>query len=260
MSGLIKKKLPMNRKLILTVVFLLICGCATAPTSNEAETKVFSPQPEANIVSHVPIRQFDLASIVKDNKQPILEVNFAKPGEISGVSHENVLKAFAISNAIGILLAFPTVGQSLAFGPAATIGVMVNNANLSTVSRAMEQTDFPNRLKEFLRTGISARFHGEPSSSIKVQLVLIEYGIFGEDGNVMFFYCDGQLKVIDSGGCVFEDPVVWQARKRSRDLPPPRYASLGGYAQNDGELVRDVLIEAAEVMAAAIGKRLEVTK
>jgi len=246
--------------LALMSALILICCCATAPTSNVAATKVFSPQPEENIVSHVPIRQFDLASIVKDNKQPIVEVNFAKSGEISRVPHKNVLKEFAITNAVGILLAIPTYGQSLTYGPAATIRVAVDNSNLSTVSRAMEQTDFPNRLKEFLRTGISARFHGGPSSSIKVQLVLISYGIFGKDGTAMFFYCDGQLKVIDSGVCVFEDPVVWQARKRSRDLPPPCYASLGGYAQNDGKLVRDVLLEAAEVMAAAIGKRLEVTK
>lgn len=242
--------------LFVAVAGLSSAGCTTTSRNTLIESRVLSLEPASNVVQYEPFKRYDLVAIVNTHQQPSIEVSCAKGEEISQQYPETGLQGLAVGLGVGILLAFPTAGQSLALIPAITISGILNSSHRNAVLRAFQETDFPKRLGDFLRTKLSVQYGGEPSSEIKVQVLIDKYGIWGNDSALLWFYCDAEFQVVQSGTVVFSDKLVWRALRRNSDLPPPRYASLDDYAQHEGRLVREVLTEAAEVLAAVVAKRL----
>ena len=242
--------------LFVAILTLSSQGCMTSSRDKPIDSRALSLESASNIVHYEPFSKFDLAAIVSAHQQPSVEVICTKAAEISRQSPESGLEGFAVGLGVGVLLALPTAGQSLAFFPAATVSGILNSTHRNSVLRAFQEIDFPNRIGDFLRKRLSEQYGGEPSSAIEVQVIIRKYKIWGEDCTRLWFYCDGELRVVRFGRVIFSDQLVWRALKRSSDLPPPRYATLGDYAQHDGQLVREILTEAAEILAAAVAKRL----
>ena len=73
---------------------------------------------------------------------------------------------------------------------------------------------------------------------------------------MLCFTFTGSISVTSSRETEYSDGVYWEPYRRSEDLPPPQCADLYTFATEDGRLTRDTIAEAAEVLAAAVAKRL----
>jgi hypothetical protein len=257
----------------LPAVFLLCAhitvysSCAFGPNKNgsiDPTLRRISGNPE---IERIPHQVFDLKSIVPTGQQPRVEVRLAKPGEISKAWPASLFEGLATGSAIaaagvGVAMLVPMAQSSAVVGGAivlpsfTALGIM-NHRQRSVLVRSMDQADFPSKLTSLLQTEITRRFPGKETNSPEVLVLILGYGLLGPaEQEELCFYCDARLLVQKAGKILFEDPIIWHAQKRSDDLPPPRFARLSQFAERDGKLARDTFMEASEVMAAIIAKRL----
>ena len=258
----------------LIIVFLniistisILFGCATI------EEPQYVSQPD--VIDVVPIQTFDLPALVTGNNRPSVDVQLTMPGEVDKVSPENAavgaftgliygpflgvaaflkspsgwsLTNFAIAAAAG-----GAVGATLG----AVVGGINNNAH-SIVSKTFHETNFSAQIQRILEKNLSSYFLGQPDGYTEIKLLILGYGFSTARFNNLEFHCEADLHVKHAGELVFQDMIIWSAQKRSEDMPPPGSASLYEFAENDGKLMRTMLEEFSEVVAAIVPKRLEV--
>lgn len=272
------KKLPINFYIPKTLIsiFLIIIGttsilfgCATI------EEPKYVSQPD--VIDAVPSLTFDLTTLLTGNNRPSIDVHLAKPGEVSKVHPENsgegaleYLFAGIIFVPVAMLLdpytyLMPLTDSAIVAAGAVTIFVIYGavkgdkNSNAQPiVLKAFRETNFSAQIQYILEKNISSRFSGQPDGITEIKLLILDYGFSAEGSNNLEFHFESDIQVKHAGELVFQDLIFWSAQKRSEDVPPPRSASLYEFAQDDGKLMRTILEEYSEVVAAIVLKRLKV--
>ena len=273
-----QKKLPIyfyiSRTLI--AIFLIIIGtlsiffgCATI------EEPQYVSQPD--VIDVVPSQTFDLTTLLTGNHRPSTDVQLAKPGEVSKVYPENSGEG-ALENLIAGIIFVPVATllnpytyfmslTELAIGAGGIVTVFViygaveggKNSNAQPiVIKAFQETNFPAQVQYILEKNLSSRFSGQPDGITEIKLLILDYGFSAKRSNNLEFHFEADIQVKHAGEFVFHDFIFWSAQKRSEDVPPPRSASLYEFAQDDGKLMRTMLEEYSEVVAAIVLKRLKV--
>jgi hypothetical protein len=240
-----------------------LSGCATGKMNEQTKSWVRSHRDDK--ITQIPHQVFDLKAIVPSGQQPQVEVCLAKPGEISKVWPAGFFEGFSTGSSlaaagIGATMLMPmaqgaAVGGAILLPALTTMGIM-NSRYGSVLVKSMQEVDFPKSVEKLLQSNLAHQFPGKVSPNLEVQVLILGYGLFGSGGEQLWFHCDAQIQVKKAERIIFEDTITWQAQKRSDDIPPPRFAKLSEFAKNDGKLARDTFIEASEVLAAIIIKRL----
>jgi hypothetical protein len=257
--------------LVLTIT--VFWGCSLGEITNRPTAGTFGRSPGNAEITRTSHQVFELKTIIPPGRQPRVEVRLARPGEISKLWPASFFEGMSAGSAIaaagvGVSLLCPmaqgaAVGGAIVLPAFTALGIM-NHRQRSALVRSMDETDFPNKLENLLQSEFARRFPGQVTTSPEVQVLILGYGLFSSgyslssapDQDEFCFYCDAQIQVKKNGRTLFEDSITWRARERSDDLPPPRLARLSEFAAHDGRLARDTFIEAGEVMAAIIAKRL----
>lgn len=260
-----------SRARSLPAVFLLCAqitvysGCAFGPNKNGSIDPTLRRISGNAEIERIPHQVFDLKSILPPGRQPRVEVRLAKPGEISKAWPASLFEGLGT----GLPIAAAGVGVAM-LCPMAQGGVLspiliptlaawgaINHRHRSALVKSMDQMDFPKKLENLLLSEITRRFPGKETNSPEILVLILGYGLLGPpEQEELCFYCDARLLVQKADKILFEDSIIWHAQQRSDDLPPPRFARLSQFAERDGKLARDTFMEASEVMAAIIAKRL----
>jgi len=268
-----QKRLPIDFYIPKTlIIFLLniigtisiLFGCGTIE-----EPRYFS-QPD--VIEVVPIKTFDLPALLSGNNRPSIDVQLTRPGEVSKVSSENAVSGGFYGLIYGSLLGVSAVGGTatlpvLAVAAAAggTIGAIsgawvggMSSRAQSIVTRTFQESDFSAQIQRILEKNLSSYFSGQPDGITEIKLLILGYGFSATGFDNLAFHCEADIQVKQAGELVFQDLIFWSARKRSQDVPPPASASLYKFADDDGKLMRTMLEEFGEVVAAIVLKRLKV--
>jgi hypothetical protein len=273
-----QKKLPIYFYVpkTLIVIFLITIGtisiffgCATI------EEPHYASQPD--VIDVVPAQTFDLATLLTGNNRPSIDVQLARPGEVSRVYPENSGQGAFHYLIAGIILVpaamlfepatyfMPLTDSAIVAAGAVTIFVIygavkgAKNSNAQPiVVKAFEETNFPAQIQYILEKNLSSRFSGQPDGITEIQFLILDYGFTTKGSDNLEFHFEADIQVKHAGELVFQDLIFWSSQKRSEDVPPPKSASLYEFAQDDGKLMRTVLEEYGEVVAAIVLKRLKV--
>jgi hypothetical protein len=136
-------------------------------------------------------------------------------------------------------------------------GVAQANA-AKTLRKAVSGFDFLEHVQvglEEARFGSAGEFpKGETAAPQHLEVIILDYGIFGD--GALCFGLDARVSLKSGDREVFADEVIWGPDKRSEDLPPSRCATLFEFAEDEGGLASETLLEASQVLAAAIARRL----
>ncbi len=162
---------------------------------------------------------------------------------------------------VGTALLFPMY-QGAALGvllvPPLAVWGYANSRQNATVTKALQDIDFPNRLQASLDSRFFKNSRPAPAGDLRLEVGIIRYGLLNNvpGGEILCLKVDATIVLTASDGVIFEDDVFWSHLTRSEDLPPARCASLGKFAAKDGALVQQVFDEASEIVSAAIFRRL----
>jgi hypothetical protein len=260
----------------LIVIFLIpigtisiLFGCATI------EEPHYVSQPD--VIGVVPAQAFDLTALLTGNNRPSIDVQLAKPGEVSKVYPENSGQGALHYLIAGIILVpaamllepatyfMPLTDSAIVAAGAVTIfmiygavkGGRNNNAQPIAI-RAFEETNFPAQIQYILEKNLTSRFPGQPDGITEIKFLILDYGFNTKGSNNLEFHFEADIQLKHAGELVFQDLIFWSSQKRSEDVPPPKSASLYELAQDDGKLMRTMLEEYSEVVAAIVLKRLKV--
>ena len=258
----------------LVVIFLIIIGtisilfgCATI----EKPQHVSQP----DVIDVVPSQKFDLTTLLKENNRPSIDVQLAKPGEVAKFYPENIEEGALSGLVLGImsapvLMLFNPYTYFMSFTELAigagvivtvfvTCGVVIGGTNSNAqpiVTKAFQETNFAAQIQHILERNLSSRFSGQPDGITEIKLLILDYGFSDKGSNKLEFHFEADIQVKHAGEFVFQDSIFWSAQKRSEDVPPPRSASLYEFAKDDGRLMRTMLEEYAEEVAAIVLNRL----
>jgi hypothetical protein len=138
------------------------------------------------------------------------------------------------------------------------------------VVKALIERPLPPRLQAALirRLGRAHAVPAEPDTmpppdTTRIAVSIDVYGLTlvpPQHEEMLCFSLTGSVSVTASSETEFADAIYWEPHRRSEDLPPPQCADLPTFAAHHGRLVRDALEETAEVLAAAVVKRLRGTQ
>jgi hypothetical protein len=266
----------LNYKLYLLLISgALFGGCASNPDSKNANELPTLSWQDNEATEYIEPRSFNLNQIVSEGHRPKISVHLAAKDDVSvnwpagiagGLAGAGTMGALSV----GLILLSPMaasaglIGGSI-FVPTYLISGIHSSLDRSGAEQALKQINFIGDLHKQLDAAINKRFSGQTDDGLVLELILLAYGLylpsqpsflpFSEYEN-MFFYCDALIRVTKKGKVVFEDPIVWRAKKRSNDIPPPRYASLHEFSANNALLIYSTFTEASEVIAAVTLKRL----
>ena len=103
----------------------------------------------------------------------------------------------------------------------------MNHRQRSALVKSMDETDFPNKLENLLQSEFARRFPGEVTTSPEVLVLILGYGLFSSgyslssspDQDEFCFYCDARIQVKKNGKTLFEDSIIWHARKEATICP-----------------------------------------
>lgn len=179
----------------------------------------------------------------------------AMPDDTSGEWLEFVGPGIA-SGALG-LAAPPLYASSLVVGaillaPGAVILSSIDRRKWQRVAGALQGVAFEQDLLRAMRQRATqaelATGNGEP---VRVALVINHYGVVGSMHlDRVCFVASLDLVVTAQQREVLRDQLNISDENRSADAPPPQCASLGRFAENAGQLVKDAAAEYVEVLAA----------
>jgi len=117
------------------------------------------------------------------------------------------------------------------------------------------------RLRSVNATPADAASTASPDTT-RIDITIHTYGLTllpPQRAEMLCVLVRGSVSVTSSREVEFSDDIVWEPYRRSEDLPAPQCADLRTFARQDGRLTRDSIDEAAEVLAAAVVKRLRGT-
>ena len=186
-----------------------------------------------------------------------------EPGDPSALIAGGAVGTSAAGYAIGMAGAISLGTAMVLVGPL-MLPLAIEEANIAadqrTITRSVDGYGFPKSLEEKLtrvldRTG--SKGLAGAAEVFHVELSLENYGFASEGSNlVRCFTFKGTLQVRDNVRVHYQEPIFWNTRRRSEDLPPVRCATLDEMARQDGALAKDILKEATIILSAAVLRRI----
>lgn len=232
-------------------------GCASEPRKSAAN-------PFA--IERVPYPAFDV-SAMKGSGFAHVEVRFARAPEVSHVWPNSLFEGLGAgagltAAGVGVTLLNPFAGGAVVGGVLVTpiwvtLGIMNENARTS-ITTALREVDFPNRLQGAIQSRLAKGSSGGPDSHVKLEILILGYGLLraGSREDWFCFSFDGEVKVTAADQVLYQDRVLMEPYRRSLDVPPPRCASLYEFGEDNGKVARETLVDASEVLAAVILRRV----
>ena len=167
-------------------------------------------------------------------------------GSSLGISTISVVEAFAIPGFFsGTLIAGAVILVPLSI----TIAAMEHHV-FNTIERALQETSLTELTQENLSNYLpSFPFEGERAT---VELIIIGFGL---TENPSCIFTDAVIKVSFKDKTYYEDIIYIEPYLRSEDAPPPICRPLDTFAQKNGKLLKQGLIEYSQVLSAILRKR-----
>lgn len=204
MSGIIKRKLKMIRGLALTIVFLLICGCATSKpkTPYVAEPKLL---PQAKFSSQHP---------------PTVLVRPASSGEAENIMQfpgKEKPESLVWIDTVGSLLLMPFIVVFLLPG-AFVPGGKPTLKNDPVIRRALEE--FPSRLREAIEQRFSVSSLGESSDLLEI-VYFADVSKIWSEADQECFVVHAQVTLKSKGEEAFRDIIRIDPRACNAGVQQP---------------------------------------
>lgn len=203
MSGLIKMKLKVTRGPVLTVVFLLICGCATSHPPYVVEPKALS---QVKFSSQYP---------------PIVRVRPASSEEAENITQfpgKERPESLVWTDTVGTLLLAPAILVFLGPGllmPESSKGRLANNPD---IKRALEK--FPSRLREAIEQHFSVSSSGESSDLLEV-VYFADISKIWSEADQECFVVHAQVTLKSKEEEVYKDIIHIDPRAYNSDVQKP---------------------------------------
>jgi len=248
--------------LIALFAVLVAPGCATQSQNNATQ---FSG-PYQGQIERIPFHTFDLRSI-SPHSVPQVDVRLAQPAEVGKVWPESSLHGFAVGTALA------AAGVAVGAGPGAVVFVPFFAAEGALIAKerreivtALGEVDLPARLKESIRWRLARNYREDTENTdtdVRVEVLILTYGLgnpLDASGEPFCFNFDSMVTVRASDQEVYGERILIGSYKRSEDVPPPRCGSLEGLGKAKGQLTREILTEASELLAAVVVRRLGIRR
>jgi hypothetical protein len=231
MSGLIKREIKVAHGLALTLIFILISGCATSPAPYVVEPKVL---PTVQFLSQHP---------------PTVRVRPASSEEAENITQfpgKERPGSLVWTDTVGTLLLAPAILVFLGPGllmPESSKGRLKNNPAIKKVLK-----EFPSRLREAIEQRLSVFSSGESSDILEV-LYFAGVNCIWSKGDQECFVVHAQITLKSQGQKVFQDIIHIDPRAYNSDVQKPR-----SYWDNPKE--NDIINFADEIIPEMIETRL----
>lgn len=125
------------------------------------------------------------------------------------------------------------------------------------VAKALEETQFPRRLEEALRSRLLPHTEQTSPSDLRLEVLIRGYGLADARERGLCWVMEAEFAVLTAdASLLFRDDVFWGPSKRSEDAPPPQCGSLDDFAAEEGKLASATAVEASEIVSALIARRL----
>ena len=242
---------------MLRTAFALLCWIAA-----------WSAEPVAadqSEIRRVPVHRIDLARIA--SSAPALEVRMASSAELErlGITFPELTTGLLMSQLIpaaGGAAAVPLL-HVYAVWALVTLPAMhmYEERRQRIVERAMAREAFLSALHRALERRLSRlglRTEGADGAP-RLSLTVLGYGINRKPGAMenACVFVDASIKVEHRGKVLYEDLIYMEPFMRSADAPPPACHELAALTRGDGALLKAVVAETAEIIAAIVVHRLE---
>lgn len=183
------------------------------------------------------------------------------PADTSGEWLEFVGPGVAFG-ALGVaappLYASGLVVGGILLGPGALILSDIDRRKWQRVADALQAVTFEQDLLRALRGRVSRAGLPAGAESVAVELTVNTFGVVGSmHMDRVCFISNVDLVIKTDGREIRRDRMNIAAENRSADAPPAQCASLGRFAEKDGQLVGDVAAEYVEVLAAMSVDRIK---
>jgi len=249
--------------LVALLPILALLGCAA---SGEPP-----PKPPTRVI-HLPVTRVDFLAL-PDAQMPALDVRALTLEELKNErSSEALVGATMEVGTIGVglfeglVLGAAGAGSVVAGGifilPFAVVVGAIDDTNHAAVASAIAEADFPARLERaiaarFARSTLAPPAPGPARYVLEARIAGFGFAV----PETMFETCfaaDVRYRLREDARTIAEGAVVWSAWQRSEDVPPPDCALLDDFAADAAARARRTLVEAPEVLAAVIVRRLGV--
>lgn len=214
------------------LVLAAVCGLIF-PAALQAQS------PERVGGYEISVRTIKPAEMPDDTSGEWLE--FVGPGVASG----------ALGLAAPPMYASGLVVGGILLAPGALILSNIDRRKWQRVAGALQSVAFEQDLKRAMHLRAAQAGATDSGEVVSVELVINSYGV---DGSMhldrVCFIASLDLVVNIRQREVLRDRLNISDANRSADAPPPQCASLGRFAENEGQLVRDCATEYVEVLAA----------
>ena len=246
---------------------VLLAGCGSTPESGTPAG--YQPRDPASEIERVPVRRLERSPELP--ALPVFVAVRAAAGPDLGpvdrsrekmVEEKRTLEgAGAIATALAAA-APPLYAGTIALGsllvPAATGLELYERRYQNTIVRTLQEVDLPSQLRSALvRRAAPAAGEGPPAN---VTVTIRTFGLAPRSGTcancAICVVVDAELTVSHEGTELLRDPLLLTPWRRSTDAPPPRCATMKEFAENDGQRLRDAILDTAQVLAAMTTRRL----
>jgi len=193
------------------------------------------------------VRAANLAELPKDTSGEFLE--FFAPGMAFGVLGLAAPPMYASGLVVGGLL----------LGPGALIISGIEHGIWQRVVQALGSIEFERDILLALQRRAASRLPLREGTKARVELVINGYGIVGERQDRVCFIADAEFRLLtgEQESLRRRISISDADSKASPDSPPAQCASIGRFAEHDGQLVRETAAEYSELLAALVIEQLD---
>lgn len=245
------------------LALVLLAGCGARPDDPATAVAAYQPRDPASEIERVPARRLERAPELPP--MPVSVVVRAATGPELGpvdrsrektVEEKKTLEgAGAIATALAAA-APPLYAGTIALGsllaPAATGLELYERRYQNTIVRTLQEVDLPTQLRSALvRRAAPAPPGASPAT---ITITVRTFGLAPRSGTCptcpICVVADTELVVTQDGTELLRDPLLLTPWRRSVDAPPPVCGTMKEFAENEGRLLRDAILDTAQVLAA----------
>ena len=246
----------------------LLAACGPRPDA-AAPAATYQPREPASEIERVPARRLERAAELPALPVSVVVRSAAGPelGPVDRSREKTVEEKRTLEGAGAIATALaaaapPLYAGTIALGsllvPAATGLELYARRDQNTIVRTLQEVDLPGQL----RSALVRRAAPPPpdTAPATVAITIRTFGLAPRSGTcptcAICVVADAELVVTQDGTELLRDPLLLTPWRRSVDAPPPVCATMTEFAERDGRLLRDAILETAQVLAAMTVSRL----